>query len=64
MKQHAFLALGRHNAPTHPANAGVKDAVTPIDNFRDPTCNLGLPYLPFTEMKRPYGPDMCMYIDI
>ena len=34
MKQHAFLALGRHNAPTHPANAGVKYAVTPIDNFR------------------------------
>ena len=33
MKQHAFTALGRRNAPTNPANAGVKDAVTPIDNF-------------------------------
>ena len=33
MKQHALTALGRRNAPAHPANAGFKDGVTPMVNF-------------------------------
>ena len=37
MKQHALTALGRRNAPAHPANAGFKDGVTPMVNFRSKT---------------------------